>query len=89
MNRFLWDMSYPRAEVVPDASYFGRNAGPRVVPGTYKVRMTVGEWTQTKSFEVKKDPRLPTTQEDFQKQFDLAIKIRDRLTELNNAIRKI
>lgn len=89
MNRFLWDMSYPRAEVVPDASYFGRNAGPRVVPGAYKVRMTVGEWTQTKSFEVKKDPRLPTTQEDFQKQFDLAIKIRDKLTELNNAIRKI
>ena len=89
MNRFIWDMRYPRADVVPDTSCFGRNAGPRVVPGTYQVRMTVGEWAQTQSFEVKKDPRLSTTQEDFQKQFDLAIKIRDKLTELNDAIRKI
>ena len=89
MNRFIWDMRYPRAEVVSDANFFGRNAGPRVVPGTYQVRMTLEEWTQTQSFEVKKDPRLSTTQEDFQKQFDLAIKIRDKLTALNDAIKKI
>ena len=88
-NRFVWDLRYPGADLVPDASFFDGNKGPRAVPGTYKVRITTGQWTQTESFEVKKDPRLRTTQEDFQKQFDLAIEIRDKLTELNNAIRKI
>ena len=88
-NRFVWDLRYPGADLVPDTSFFDGNEGPRAVPGTYKVRITTGQWTQTESFEIRKDPRLPTTQEDFQKQFDLAIEIRDKLTELNNAIRKI
>ena len=36
-----------------------------------------------------KDPRVETTQEEFQEQFDLAIRIRDRLTETHSAIRTI
>ena len=89
LNRFLWDLRYPRADVVRDAIFYGGNIGPNAVPGTYQVRMTVGEWSQTQSFEVKKDLRLSTTQEEFQKQFDLVIKIRDKITETHNAIRKI
>ena len=42
--------------------------------------------TFTESFELKKDPRLATTPEDFQKQFALLSKIRDKLTETHNAI---
>jgi DNA repair exonuclease SbcCD ATPase subunit len=67
----------------------GETRGPRAVPGTYQVKLTTGGNTMTQSFEVKKDPRVETTQEDFAKQFDLLTKIRDKLTETHNAILKI
>jgi kynureninase len=35
---------------------------------------------------VVKDPRAPTKPEDFQKQLDLALKIRDRVTEANQSV---
>ena len=40
----------------------------------------------TENFEVKPDPRLTTTAADYAKQLDLALKIRDKLTETHNAI---
>jgi len=43
----------------------------------------------TESFEVKPDPRLTTTAADYAKQLDLALKIRDKLTETHNAIIQI
>ena len=41
-------------------------------PGTYQVRLTVGEQSQTVSFDLVKDPRVDATQEDFDAQFELA-----------------
>ena len=89
MNRFAWDLRYPDAEVTEGAIIWGTKQGPRAVPGSYKVRMKVGEWTDTRAFEVKKDPRVATTQEDFQEQFDLAMKIRAMVVDTHEAVTKI
>ena len=89
MNRFVWDLRYPDAEVTEGAIIWGTKQGPRAVPGHYKVRMKVGEWTDTKAFEVKKDPRLAATQEDFQAQFDLAMKTRALVVETHEAVTRI
>src|SRR5947209_16271230 len=43
----------------------------------------------TETFEVKSDPRLTTTAADYAKQLDLSLKIRDKLTEMHNAIIQI
>ena len=40
-------------------------------------------------FEIRKDPRVPATQEDLQSQFDLLLKIRDKLSETQEAINTI
>ena len=45
--------------------------------------------TMTQSFEVKKDPRLGTTQEEFAKQFELLTKIRDKFNETSDAVLRI
>jgi hypothetical protein len=51
------------------------------------VRLSVdGKAVSTENFAVKADPRLATTQEDFQKQFDLMSKISAKLTETHDAI---
>src|SRR5207253_3462196 len=67
----------------------GDTRGPRAVPGTYQARLTVGDKTYTQSFEVMKDPRLETTAADFQKQFDLLVKIRDKFNETSDAVTRI
>lgn len=79
MNRFVWDLRYPATggEIV-------RRNGPLAVPGTYAVRLSMGEWSQTQSFDVLKDPRLATTLADFQAQFDLLTRIGARLENVND-----
>jgi photosystem II stability/assembly factor-like uncharacterized protein len=91
MNRFVWDMRYPGASKVKGAVLWGGELrGPVVVPGTYQVRLTVGDQTMTQSFEIKKDPRLTEiTLEDLQKQFDLLIAIRDKVSEAHDAVNQI
>jgi photosystem II stability/assembly factor-like uncharacterized protein len=90
MNRFIWNMRYPDAESVPGAILWGgRLAGPTAVPGVYQARLSVGEKTQTQIWEWKKDPRIETTNEDFEEQFDFLIKIRDKITDVNHSINKL
>jgi hypothetical protein len=87
MNLFLWNMRYPGADRVPGAILWGGNlSGPAAVPGKYQVRIQVGNKEMTQEWEWKKDPRISTTQQDFQDQFDLLIQIRDKVTEVNQSI---
>jgi len=87
LNRFIWDMRHPEAVRFPGMILWaGSVAGPRVAPGRYQVRLTADGKTYTESFEVRKDPRLTTTDADFAKQLELLLKIRDKLTETHNAI---
>jgi photosystem II stability/assembly factor-like uncharacterized protein len=90
MNRFVWDMRYEDAKSVPGAILWGgRLDGPLAVPGVYQVKLTVGDTSLIESWEWKKDPRIETSQEDFQEQFDLLIKIRDKITEVNTSINEL
>ena len=90
MNRFVWDLRYPDASRFPGMiMWAGRTDGPRAVPGSYQVRLSVGGRDQTQTFELLKDPRVPASQADLQEQFDLLIRIRDRVSEANDAVKLI
>ncbi len=87
MNRFVWNMRYPDAERVPGAILWGGlTAGPVAVPGIYEVKLTVGGESLAQTWEWKKDPRLDTSREELEEQFDFLIKIRDKVSEVNRAI---
>ena len=87
MNRFVWNMRYADAKKVPGAVMWGgSHIGPKAVPGQYKVRMTLNGKTQSQNFAILKDPRIKTTQSDYQDQFDLLMDIRNRTTEINEKI---
>jgi ribosome-associated translation inhibitor RaiA len=63
--------------------------GPLALPGSYKVRVAVNGDTanaQTQSFNVTLDPRVHATPADLKKQFDLAMRVRDRVSEANQAV---
>jgi photosystem II stability/assembly factor-like uncharacterized protein len=90
MNRFVWNLRYPDATGFPGLiMWAGSLTGPTVAPGTYTVKLTVDGKTQSQTFEVKKDPRLSTTQEEYTKQVTLALQIRDKLTETNEGVIRI
>ncbi|HVE58087.1 MAG TPA: hypothetical protein VNB22_14745, partial [Pyrinomonadaceae bacterium] len=91
LNRFVWNYRLPDATTLPGLILWGGSiAGPRIVPGNYQVRLTVdGKTISTEKFAVKADPRLSTTQEDFQKQFDFLSKTRAKLSQTHEAILEI
>ncbi|HEV7904979.1 MAG TPA: hypothetical protein VGO96_14150, partial [Pyrinomonadaceae bacterium] len=87
LNRFVWNMRHTDAARFPGLiMWAGSVTGPRIAPGRYQVRLTADGKTYTETFEVRKDPRLTTTDADFAKQLDLLLKIRDQLTGTHNAI---
>jgi photosystem II stability/assembly factor-like uncharacterized protein len=89
-NRTTWDLMYTSPDKVEAAVIWGYSGGVKAPPGTYRVRLNVGEESQTVSFRVLKDPRLANvTQQDFVEQFNLAIAIRDTLDEVYDAIRTV
>ncbi len=89
-NLFVWNMRYPEAATFEGLIlWFGGTQGPEAVPGTYQAKLTVGEETQTQTFEILKDPRLSASQSDLQAQFNLLMEIRDKLTETHESIKKI
>jgi len=90
MNRFVWNLRYPDATTFPGLiMWAGSVTGPRVSPGTCQVRLTVDGKSQTQAFEVKKDPRLQTTPEDYAKQLSLSLQLRDKLSETNEGVIKV
>ena len=90
LNRFVWDMRYPDAEKVEgDATTEQNLAGPVAAPGEYSVRLVVDGQTLTERFRIVKDPRVKANQEDLDAQFELALQIRDKLSETQRTINQI
>lgn len=54
LNRFIWDMRYPKVSMIPGLPPVVIN--PIASPGIYQVQLTVDGVTQTQSFELKLNP---------------------------------
>jgi photosystem II stability/assembly factor-like uncharacterized protein len=91
VNRVTWNLQYPGPTTFPGMIIWGAStAGPTAVPGSYQVRLTVDGRAQTQPLTVKKHPLYTdVSQADLQEQFDLAIRIRDKVSEANNAVIQI
>jgi photosystem II stability/assembly factor-like uncharacterized protein len=90
LNRFVWDMRYPDAVRFPGMILWaGETRGPRIVPGSYQVKLTVDGANMVENFEVKPDPRLAATPAEYAKQLEFGLRIRDKVTEMHNGITQI
>ncbi len=90
LNRFAWDLRYEGPTKVPRTPFSDfPPRGPFVLPGAYQVKLHFGGQTLTATVEVKLDPRVKTSQADLAKQLELALKIRDRISEAHAAINQI
>ena len=76
LNRFVWDLRHSG----PEAG----GPGPLAVPGKYQVKVSAGDWNESRWLEVKIDPRVTAdgvTQADLQEQLDISLKVRDAINE--------
>ncbi len=90
LNRFVWDLRARPAEEVPGGiMWWGDTRGPKVVPGTYTVRLTVDGQAYTESFDIIKDPRVTTTQDELEQQAQLLKKIHARLDSTHKIILRV
>ena len=90
-NRVSWNLRAPEAKRFPGMILWaGGTTGPRVLPGTYTVRLTVADQPpQTATFEVKQDPRASSSPADLKAQFDFLMSVHDKLSQVNEQITRI
>ena len=90
LNRFVWDLHYADTKepkgIVNDE---GSTRGPFVSPGRYTVRLTAAGKTLTRPFVVRGDPRLTTTQAEYDAQLALALDVQKKTNELSDAVQRI
>ena len=99
LNRFVWDLKYPGPETLDISLAPPRNkplaeradppAGPTVVPGRYRVEMSLGSETMAAEFSVVKDPRLFTTPEGYRHQFELVRELTASLGKVSATVNHI
>ena len=85
LNRFVWNGRYERDFEMPDGTIMwgGRGtAGPAVVPGGYRVRVSSGDWSATEEFRVQPDPRVDTSGEAYREQLSFARRVGARTKTL-------
>ncbi len=89
-NTFVWNMRYPGFKEFEGMIFYSSpNNGPKAVPGTYRSVLTLNGEPVEQEFEIIKDPRLPNTATDYQKQFDYLISVRDKVSVANEAVIRI
>ena len=90
LNRVTWGLDYPAATTFPGMILWGATTnGPAALPGQYQVRLTVDGRAQTQSLTIRRHPLRSATDADLKEQFDLAIQIRDKVSEANRAVIRI
>ncbi len=88
-HRLNWDLRYPGATEFPGLIMWAASArGPVAPPGNYSVRLTVDDAAQTQPFVIKREETLlkDITDADLQQQFELAMQVRNKASQANDAI---
>jgi hypothetical protein len=89
LHRFLWDLHYPRPAAISCdysiAAIWGQNTpalplGAFVLPGTYRVVLTVDGTPYTAPLTVREDPRISTSAADLRASLALSQRISAGLT---------
>jgi len=87
-HRIVWNLTYPGPVSFPGLvlRYASANDGPPAPPGAYQVRLL----SMTRALPVHRDPRVPNVSDaDLQKQFELAIQVRDAESQAHRMVIRI
>ncbi len=90
ISRVDWPMRLKAPRVPPAASAaFEASQGPRVLPGTYTVKMTRGKDTFATQLNVVLDPRAKFSLEDRRQEFEAAMRVYNLLGDMSFDVDRI
>jgi hypothetical protein len=84
INRFIVPIHAQPAQITP--GLLGWVTPAALVPGMYTIRLTVGDQVYESPLRIDKDPRVNTTTDEYQAQYDLLIAIRNRVNDIHRLI---
>jgi photosystem II stability/assembly factor-like uncharacterized protein len=88
MHRFVWNLTWGSSGGgdADEESAYSNPRGPKVVPGTYELRLTVDGKTQSQVLKVIMDPRSPASAEILAQQFRLGQQIFSETVEARRVL---
>lgn len=93
LSRLVWSMRLKPPRVPRAASVAGSSlTGPRVLPGTYRVRLTKGEKTYEAPLVISLDPRAPYNLADRRQQLKACLQVQalfERMTVLVDHLQQL
>ena len=91
MHRFVWNLAWGSSgpPLADEEAGFRNPSGPKVIPGTYEVRLTADGQSQSQSLEVRMDPRSPATSKVLTQQFELGQQMFDETVQARRAVAEI
>ncbi len=77
MHRFVWNLTWSSSggSSADEEADFRNPSGPKALPGTYDVHLTVDGKTQKQSLKIMMDPRSTATSEELEQQWRLGRQI--------------
>ncbi len=89
LNSFRWNLRSEGIQRPAGVVHWGGTPGLSVLPGTYEVRLTVGEETHTQPLEVALNPNLSSTAEELAEQRELGETVAGEITKLFDALNRL
>jgi hypothetical protein len=89
LSRVTWSMRLKPPTVPAAASATGASVGPRLLPGSYTVRMTKDKEVYSMPLTVVPDSRTTHTLADRRAQFNLSKKLADMLGDMSVAVDRL
>ncbi len=90
LNRLQWDFESAEPELL-DGTFMslGYTGGTPMPPGLYTIVLEIGDDEHRAFLELRPDPRLTSTPEDYRAGYELAVAARDRMVEIHTVIRRL
>jgi len=89
-NTHVWNTRGKDAERLKGMILWAANlSGPKAVPGSYKVNLSVNGNTNSRDFKIIPDPRAEVSIADIQKQHDFIMDINKSIDRAHQSIKKI
>jgi photosystem II stability/assembly factor-like uncharacterized protein len=89
LNRFVWDLRYPPVDFPEGTIVWGLVGGPKVPPGIYKISLSIGDYKQSQTFQLLKDPRIAASEQDLNEQFQIKLHLWDLLNQIYAGVKTL
>ncbi len=89
VNRFTWDFRRDALPSIHKVFIFGGLAGSSVAPGTYTLRMTLGDIISETEVTILPNPKVVSSPEDFIAQQKMLVSIENTVKEMHESVNQM